>query len=192
MTLENVSSAARALLGSLRRVLLVLLAGAAPWLACAQTALQAWTGSTAAAPSIDLRTLDGRPLALSDLKGKVVVVNFWASWCEPCIEEMPSMHRLREKLAGEGFEILAVNFQEGEPRIRSFLQKVPVSFPIVRDTDGAVARAWKVRIFPSSFVIDPDGAIRYVLIGPMDWSTWDVEKTLRALLRSPGAGRVPR
>lgn len=101
------------------------------------------------------------------------------------------MQRLREKLAGEAFEIVAVNFQDGEPRIRSFLKKVPVTFPIVRDTDGGVARAWKVRIFPSSFVIDADGALRYALVGTIDWANPEVEKTLRALLRPsrPGAPR---
>jgi len=87
------------------------------------------------------------------------------------------MNRLREKFVGEGFEILAVNFQEGEPRIRNFLLKVPVSFPIVRDTDGAVARAWNVRIFPSSFVVDRNGDTRYALVGPVDWSSRDVEQT---------------
>jgi len=163
---------------------------AAPMAADAQGALQVWTGAAEASP-IELRTVDGQQLALSDLKGKVVVVNFWASWCEPCIDEMPSMQRLREKLAGEAFEILAVNFREGEPRIRAFLAKVPLTFPIVRDTDGGVARAWTVRIFPSSFVVDPDGQIRYVLVGTIDWSAADVEKTLRTLLRTsrPGSPR---
>lgn len=92
------------------------------------------------------------------------------------------MQRLRETLAGEKFEILAVNFQEGEPRIRGFLKNVPVTFPIVRDTDGGVARVWKVRIFPSSFVVDADGAVRYRLVGAIDWTAPEVQKTLRALL----------
>jgi thiol-disulfide isomerase/thioredoxin len=147
----------------------------------APAALQGWTGPLDA-PPIELQTLDGVPLALTDLRGKVVVVNFWATWCEPCIEEMPSMQRLRETLAGEKFEILAVNFQEGEPRIRGFLKNVPVTFPIVRDTDGGVARVWKVRIFPSSFVVDADGAVRYRLVGAIDWTAPEVQKTLRALL----------
>jgi thiol-disulfide isomerase/thioredoxin len=177
-------------LGVLRRHAAALMLAVVPLAACAQGALQAWTGP-AAAPPIELRTLDGRPLALSELRGKVVVVNFWATWCEPCIDEMPSMQRLREKLAGEAFEILAVNFQEGEPRIRGFLKRVPVTFPIVRDTDGSAARAWKVRIFPSSFVVDAAGTIRYALVGTIDWAAPETEETLRALLRpsSPGAAR---
>lgn len=166
-----------------RCVAAVVLAAVTP--ACAeQGRLQAWTGAPEA-PPIELRTVEGRPFSLSDLRGRVVLVNFWASWCEPCIDEMPSIQRLRERLAGEGFEIVAVNFQEGEPRIRAFLARVPVTFPIVRDTDGGVAKAWQVRIFPSSFVVDPEGQVRYLLVGSIDWSAADVERTLRTLLRSP-------
>jgi len=75
-----------------------------------------------------------------------------------------------------------VNDQEGVPRIRGFLRKVPVDFPIVRDTDGAVARAWKARVFPSSYVVDGAGNIRYTLVGSIDWSAPAVEKTLRRLM----------
>ncbi|GAB4467126.1 MAG: TlpA disulfide reductase family protein [Burkholderiaceae bacterium] len=166
--------------------LLALLLAFAPTLARAQAELKPWTGP-AAAPPIALNTLDGAALALADLRGKVVVVNFWATWCEPCVEEMPSLQRLREKLRGAPFEILAVNYQEGAPRIRAFLQKVPVEFPIVRDTDGAVTRAWKARVFPSSFVVDGAGKIRYTLVGSIDWSAPSVEKTLRRLLANADA-----
>ena len=168
-------------------VAFVLLAAALA--ARAQAKLQPWAGAPDA-PPIELRSLDGQPLALAQFRGRVVVVNFWATWCEPCIEEMPSLQRLGEDLAGEAFEILAVNYQEGEPRIRAFLNKVPLTFPILRDTDGGVARAWKVRIFPSSFVVDPDGRIRYVLVGSLDWTAPEIRKTLRSLLRSAPADRL--
>jgi len=96
------------------------------------------------------------------------------------------MQRLRERLARRPFEILAVNHQEGRPRIRAFLDKVPVGYPIVRDTDGGVARAWKVRIFPSSFVVDAQGTIRLQLIGGTDWTSADVAARLEPLLRAAG------
>ena len=96
------------------------------------------------------------------------------------------MQRLRDRLAQRPFEILAVNYQEGRPRIRAFLDKVPVAFPIVRDTDGGVARAWKVRIFPSSFVIDTQGKIRLQLVGSTDWTSADVLARLDPLLRAAG------
>ncbi|MFN3564603.1 MAG: TlpA family protein disulfide reductase [Burkholderiaceae bacterium] len=165
---------------TLALALLLAVAHARAW---AQVELKPWTGAPVA-PPIELNTLDGTPLALADLRGKVVVVNFWATWCEPCVEEMPSMQRLREKLRGEPFEILAVNYQEGAPRIRAFLQKIPVDFPIVRDTDGSVARAWNARVFPSSYVIGADGRIRYALVGSIDWSAPEVENTLRKLMPS--------
>ena len=169
-----------------RRVVVAGLA-ALPWAgaARAQARLQPWTGNPAP-PPIELNTIDGEPLSLASLRGKVVLVNFWATWCEPCIEEMPSMQRLRERLARRPFEILAVNHQEGRPRIRAFLDKVAVGYPIVRDTDGGVARAWKVRIFPSSFVVDAQGIIRLQLIGGTDWTSADVAARLEPLLRASG------
>jgi thiol-disulfide isomerase/thioredoxin len=171
----------------LRRRTAAMLFAFAPMAASAQAALQEWTGPVDA-PPIELKTLDGQPLALTDLKGKVVLVNFWATWCEPCLEEMPSMQRLRRRLASERFEILAVNFQEGEPRIRGFLRKVALTFPIVRDTDGAVARAWKVHIFPSSFVVGANGDVRYAVVGSIDWAAPQVQQKLRSLLPREPAG----
>ncbi len=172
-----------------RRALVAALGIAAFGVARAQTALQPWSGPPAA-PELALRTLDGEPLALSDLRGKVVLVNFWATWCEPCVEEMPSMQRLRDRLGTEAFEVLAVDYQEGGPRIRAFLQKVPVRFPIVRDTDGGVARAWTVRIFPTSFVVDAEQRIRYSLAGSLDWTAPEVERRIDALLPRRRAGRI--
>lgn len=166
---------------TLRTFVLIAALVALALAASARAELKPWSGAPEA-PPIALRTLAGEPLALADLRGKVVVVNFWATWCEPCIEEMPSMQRLRHRLRGEPFEILAVNYQEGVPRIRAFLDKVPVTFPIVRDTDGAVARAWNARVFPSSYVIDRAGRIRYAVVGSIDWSAPAIEKTLRELM----------
>jgi thiol-disulfide isomerase/thioredoxin len=134
------------------------------------------------APPIELKTFDGQPFKLEQLRGKVVLVNFWATWCEPCVEEMPSIQKLRTQLRNAPFEVVAVNLQEGEARIRGFLQKVPLDFPIVRDTDGAVARAWQARIFPSSYLVDAEGKIRYVLAGATDWAAPANVKTIESLL----------
>jgi thiol-disulfide isomerase/thioredoxin len=150
-------------------------------LARAEPELQPWT-SADPAPAIDLKTLDGQPFRLEELRGKVVLVNFWATWCEPCIEEMPSMQRLRAHLAGAPFEIVAVNDQEGESKIRAFLKRVPLDFPIVRDTDGGVTRAWKARMFPSSYLVDAHGKIRFVLAGAIDWSAPGAVRTVQSLL----------
>ena len=121
-------------------------------------------------------------MPLSAYKGKVVLVNFWATWCAPCIEEMPSMQRLRDKLGLAGFEVLAVNYQEGEARINDFLKKRPLNLTILRDSDGSARTAWGVKVFPTSYVLDTDQRIRYVVIGDVDWSSSKVENQIRALL----------
>src|SRR5262245_51961675 len=93
--------------------------------ASAEPELKKWTGANPA-PAIELKTLDGHPFKLEQLRGKVVLVNFWATWCVPCVEEMPSIQKLRQQMAGAPFEVVAVNLAEGEPRIREFLKKVPL------------------------------------------------------------------
>jgi thiol-disulfide isomerase/thioredoxin len=143
--------------------------------------LKPWTGN-AAPPELALRGLDGREHRLSDYRGKVVVLNFWATWCEPCREEMPSMQRLQERLAGKPFAILAVDFGEGEARIKAFLEQLPLKFTILLDRDGGAARAWRVRVLPVSFVIGADQKIRYSVVGDADWSSPGVEGTIRKLL----------
>ncbi len=122
-----------------------------------------------ATPPLALRDLNGKPRNLADYRGRVVLVNFWASWCPPCRAEMPSMERLQQKLAGKPFTVLAVNMGESEEAVRTFLKEIPVSFPILMDKDGAALKRWKVFAFPTSFVVDPQGRIRYALFGPTEW-----------------------
>jgi thiol-disulfide isomerase/thioredoxin len=172
------------------RLLLVVSIAATQGVAGAEPEFKPWSGADPA-PPIALKTLDGEPFRLEQLRGKVVLVNFWATWCEPCIEEMPSMQKLRARLAGAPFEIVAVNHQEGEARIRAFLQKVPLDFPIVRDTDGAVTRAWQARIFPSSYLVDAEGKIRYLLIGAADWTAPAAVRKVEALLLRPPSTKKP-
>jgi thiol-disulfide isomerase/thioredoxin len=111
-----------------------------------------------------------------------VLVNFWATWCEPCRDEMPSMQRLKEKLAGKPFAVLAVNLDEPESRIRQFLSRMKVDFTVLLDPGKKAARAWDARILPASFVIGPDGEIRYSLVGELDWDQERVVDRLAELL----------
>jgi thiol-disulfide isomerase/thioredoxin len=139
-----------------------------------------WKGPPAA-PPIDLYTPGGDPFTLTSLRGKVVLVNFWATWCEPCVTEMPSLQRVRDQLAPR-FEVLGVNYQEGPARIKAFIDKSGITFPVVRDTDGAVAKAWGARIFPASYLVDRAGHVKHVLIGGADWTGPQLVSTIRALL----------
>jgi thiol-disulfide isomerase/thioredoxin len=160
--------------------LLLLLAALSGAPARAGSDLKPWTDGPT--PQLSLRDLAGQPVNLADFRGKVVLVNFWATWCAPCIEEMPSMQRLRDKLALAGFEVLAVNYQEGRARINDFLKKRPLNLTILRDHDGSVRIGWGVRVFPTSFVIDTDQRIRYTVTGDVDWSSPKVESQIRELL----------
>jgi peroxiredoxin len=146
--------------------------------------LKPWTGPQDA-PPIELLRPDGVAFSLKQLRGKVVLVNFWATWCEPCIAEMPSLQRLRDDLGTEHFDVLGVNFQEGPARIEAFTRASGVTFPLVRDTDGAVARAWGARVFPSSFIVDRNGRIRYTLTGEAEWTNPALISTIRSLLGPP-------
>ena len=130
--------------------------------------LKPWMGG--ATPAFELRDLDGATVRLADYRGKVVLLNFWATWCEPCRDEMPSMQKLKRKLAGRPFEVLAVNFGESETKVREFLGRFPVDFRVPLDRFNAARRDWNVKLLPTSFVIGADGAVRYVVMGEFDWA----------------------
>jgi len=171
------------------RVLLALLLSFCTSLAAAQQ-LRPWGGGET--PPLALQDLEGRPHALEDYRGKVVLINFWATWCEPCRAEMPSINRLRTTLAGQPFAVLAVNLAESEPRIRRFMDQVPLDFPVLLDRDSAVAKAWRTRVLPASFLVGPDGRIRYSVIGEYDWTQDGARKAIFSLLPPGGAPSQPR
>ena len=139
--------------------------------------------SDARTPPLALQDLAGRPHALADYRGKVVLVNFWTTWCEPCRDEMPSMQKLRERLAGRPFAILAVNFGESEPRVRAFVKQAGVDFTVLLDPNQEAPRPWRVRVLPASFLVGADGHVRYSVIGEVDWTGDEALDTLRGLLR---------
>jgi thiol-disulfide isomerase/thioredoxin len=145
----------------------------------AEATLKPWKGPT---PVLALDDLEGRRVDLKALKGRVVVVNFWATWCEPCRDEMPSLERLRERLAGRPLEVLAVNYGEGNVKVRRFLQSQRLSLPVLLDPDTQVARAWRAGGLPMTFLVDAKGRIRYSAFGEADWSEGEPLRRIESLL----------
>lgn len=148
--------------------------------------LKPWTGGPPA--QLSLRDLDGRVHDLAAYRGKVVLVNFWATWCAPCRAEMPSMERLSRALRERPFVVLAVNVGESERAARDFAEKLPVTFPVLLDRDTRTARAWGARVLPASYVIGADGTIRYSHYGELDWAAAPVREMLERILPVPSAG----
>jgi cytochrome c biogenesis protein CcmG, thiol:disulfide interchange protein DsbE len=162
-------------------VLAGLLLGVAGTSGAAQEVhLPSWTGGPT--PSLALKDPDGRLHDLADYRGKALLVNFWATWCAPCREELPSLERLRDILRGRPFEVLTVNVAEGESRVRRFLTDLPLGLPILLDRDGNAQRAWKVRGLPATFLLDRNGAIRYWYLGELDWAQPKILRTVESLL----------
>jgi thiol-disulfide isomerase/thioredoxin len=138
--------------------------------------LEGWSGGPT--PPLTGRTLAGEPYDLAQRAGRVVIVNFWATWCAPCVAEMPSLQRLRDKL---GVEVIAVNFQENAARIQPFLERNGIGLPVMRDHDGSLRDAWRVNLFPSTFVIAKDGRIAFVAKGEVDWDAPAIEARIAGL-----------
>jgi thiol-disulfide isomerase/thioredoxin len=134
------------------------------------------------APILKLPGLDGVDMNLSQLRGKVVLVNFWAVWCPPCRKEMPSMARLMTRLAEKPFAILGVNEGESPEEIRAFLKQVPVNFPILLDSEGEHLKPWQVFAFPTSYVVDKQGRLRLGLFGSIEWDSPEAIAQLDKLL----------
>ncbi|MCU0972130.1 MAG: TlpA family protein disulfide reductase [Gammaproteobacteria bacterium] len=137
------------------------------------------------APSLALAALDGTPVDLAAHRGEVVLVNFWATWCPPCVEEIPSLDRLYRKLRDRGFTVLAVDVGEDAATVRRFLQDRAVTFPVLLDPDGGTFKAWKAYAFPTSLLLDRSHTIRYAVYGAFDWDTDEVIRTIERLLQEP-------
>jgi thiol-disulfide isomerase/thioredoxin len=133
-------------------------------------------------PALQLQDVEGAAHKLADYRGKVVLVNFWATWCVPCREEMPSLERLRAAMDGKPFVILAVNVGEGVRAARDFGQKLELGFPLLLDRDTKVAKSWGARVLPASYLVGPDGAIRYSYFGELDWASEPIRKRIEALM----------
>lgn len=130
-------------------------------------------GRGAQAPDFTLQRLDGdEPFVLAEERGRIVLVNFWATWCKPCEDEIPSMERLYRALHPQGLELVAISVDEGRDEVAAFRDRLGVTFPIALDPSQEVSRLYQTTGYPESLLVDRDGTILERYVGPRDWSVY--------------------
>lgn len=135
------------------------------------------------APSFVLKDLDGRTVTLSSLRGKVVLLNFWATWCKPCKDEMPLFEELYRTYGDRGFEVVAVSINNSQKSVDKFLEKSPVSFTVLMDSDSKAFKLYRVYSIPTTFLIDRSGLIVAKYHGSPDWTSEEITSLIEDLLR---------
>lgn len=138
-----------------------------------------------AAPTLELPGLGGVTHRLADWRGQVVLLNFWASWCQPCVEEMPGIQRLAGQMQNRGFVVIGVNVAETKKRATRSVEQMGVTFPVLLDAEGETFRAWGGKALPTSALIDRQGRLRYVGLGPLEWDGAEALGRVEALLDEP-------
>jgi peroxiredoxin len=138
------------------------------------------------APDFTFPGLDEKLVSLFDYKGKVVLVNIWATWCPPCVEEMPSMEKLYRKFKGQNFEILAVSIDEpGLEAVAPFMKKSNLTFPALIDSEGTIKAVYGVTGVPESFIVDKQGIFIKKIVGPVDWASPAVFRFFSEVIEKP-------
>ncbi len=122
------------------------------------------------APEVRLQSTDGKTVSLADYRGKVVLVHFWATWCPPCVEEIPTLDRFYRQIVGTDIEVLAISVDGNANALKTFLEKNKVHFPVLRDPGSVTAGSYGTLKLPETYVIGRDGIVRYKVVGPRDWS----------------------
>jgi len=140
-----------------------------------------------AVPGFTLPDLKGRMHALDELRGKVVVLNYWATWCPPCIEEMPSLEKLHEALASRGLAVVAVSVDERFSDIERFVDERNLTFTVLHDDGMKVSRSYKTFKYPETYIIDRSGRLKSKVVGARDWVAPSVIRDLVALLNEPSS-----
>ena len=140
-------------------------------------------------PAADLELLDlaGRPVRLQDFRRRVVLLNFWATWCAPCREEMPELETLTRELGPRGLAVVGVNFKESKRQVEAFIQEHKLTFPMLLDSEGQVAERYQVFALPVTFVVDRRGMVVGTVLGIRDWVGSDARAYLGQLLAAPEA-----
>ncbi|HSI51381.1 MAG TPA: TlpA disulfide reductase family protein [Ideonella sp.] len=144
---------------------------------------QAAPTPNAPAPDFTLRTTEGRNLRLQEQRGQVVLLNFWATWCAPCREEMPQLGKLYERYQGAGFQLLGVNVDEDPAAAAALAQKLGVKFPVLLDSAKQVSKLYELNSMPSTVLIDRDGKVRFLHRGYRAGFEQTYDQQIRALLK---------
>lgn len=137
------------------------------------------------APDFDLPTLDGKRMKLADLKGKLLFINIWATWCAPCREEMPSMQNLYKQLKGPNFEMIGISIdKDKEVSVAPFVKDLGITFPILFDPESDTAKKYKITGVPETYLVIADGTIIHHLIGPSKWDKPEIVEALKGMIQS--------
>ena len=174
-------SAVQTFRSTLTAFLLLLVAVTVPAVSRADSTLKPHT-SHRRPPPLVLLDLEGKRHSLEEYRGKVVVVNFFGTWCPPCLQEMPSLLLLTEALKDQPFAVLAVDVGDSPARLRQVFGERKDAFTILLDSRGTAARSWGALAFPTSFVLDTERRIRYSVEGPVEWDDLEIAKQIIALL----------
>ena len=129
-----------------------------------------------------LTDINGKPVVRTDFTGKVTVINFWATWCPPCVAEIPSLNRLQESMQDYPFELISINYAEDRKTVADFMARVKVDFPVLLDHNGFTAHQWQVISYPSTFVIDSQGKFRYGVNAAIEWDAPAIMQKLKLLM----------
>lgn len=132
--------------------------------------------------AIKLEDAHGNLVVKNNYKGQITVINFWATWCPPCVQEIPSLNRLKNKMKGLPFELISINYAEERKTILKFMEKINVEFPVLLDKDGDFAKKWNVITYPSTFIIDKEGKIKYGVNAAIEWDNPEFIKKIKSLL----------
>jgi thiol-disulfide isomerase/thioredoxin len=148
-----------------------------------------WQGAVPAFQAIDTH---GKTWRLADLKGRAVLINFWASWCEPCRAEMPTLQQIADLYGADKLLVLAINFKEHPTRAIQFAASTGLSLPVLLDPQGQTARAWGVKVFPTTILVDRQGRPRQRVQGEVDWTGAPAAQMIEALLDAKSAPDRPK
>ncbi|MCI0352605.1 MAG: TlpA family protein disulfide reductase [Acidobacteriales bacterium] len=140
------------------------------------------------APDFTFKDQSGKEHSLSQLRGKVVLVNFWATWCPPCLDEMPSMQLLQRRMDNKPFVMLALSVDSSWEPVNQFMKQNELTLPVYADFDKRISTLYGTHVFPETYILDKKGKVAYKVVGPKDWTSSEVLKFLDVLLKAPRLG----